>query len=108
MSQPALQEYTFAVTLRRVRWRAALVLLLAAGGLCGCGTSAGSARGFRMAGSGSVCDTAVAASSVLRGVPRAAVPVPGNPFAVVATADGRWSFVTLNSAVEVLSNRSPV
>jgi DNA-binding beta-propeller fold protein YncE len=26
---------------------------------------------------------------------------------VVATPDGRWSFVTLNSAVEVLSNRSP-
>ena len=27
---------------------------------------------------------------------------------MVATADGRWSFVTLNSAVEVLSNRARV
>jgi hypothetical protein len=49
----------------------------------------------------------VAAAPVLGTVSRAAVPVPGNPFAVAATADGRWSFVTLNSAVEVLSNRSP-
>ena len=47
------------------------------------------------------------AAPVLGAVSQAAVPVPGSPFSVVATADGRWSFVTLNSAVEVLSNRSP-
>ena len=77
-----------------------------AGGLCGCGTSAAGAHGSRIC-AGSVCDTGVAAAPVLGAVSRAAVPVPGNPFAVVTTADGRWSFVTLNSAVEVLSNWSP-
>lgn len=88
------------------------MLLLAAGGLCGlcgCGTpgpSANSAQGSQVR-AGSSCDTAVAAAPVLGAVSQAAVPVPGSPFSVVATADGRWSFVTLNSAVEVLSNRSP-
>ena len=85
------------------------MLLLAAGGLCGlcgCGTSANGAQGSQVR-AGSSCDTAVAAAPVLGAVSQAAVPVPGSPFSVVATADGRWSFVTLNSAVEVLSNRSP-
>ena len=85
------------------------MLLLAAGGLCGlcgCGTSANSAQGSQVR-AGSSCDTAVAAAPVLGAVSQAAVPVPGSPFSVVATADGHWSFVTLNSAVEVLSNRSP-
>ena len=84
-------------------------MLLAAGGLCGlcgCGTSANGARGSQVR-AGSSCDTAVAAAPVLGAVSQAAVQVPGSPFSVVATADGRWSFVTLNSAVEVLSNRSP-
>jgi len=93
-------------------WRTGLVLLLAAGGLCGlcgCGTPGPSANGARgsQVRAGSSCDTAVAAAPVLRAVSQAPVPVPGSPFSVVATADGRWSFVTLNSAVEVLSNRSP-
>jgi DNA-binding beta-propeller fold protein YncE len=90
-------------------WRTGLVLLLAAGGLCGlcgCGTSANGAQSSQER-AGSSCDTAVAAAPVLGAVSQAAVPVPGSPFSVVATADGRWSFVTLNSAVEVLSNRSP-
>jgi DNA-binding beta-propeller fold protein YncE len=87
-------------------WRTGVVLLLAAGGLCGCGTSANGARGSQVR-AGSSCDTAVAAAPVLGAVSQAAVQVPGSPFSVVATADGRWSFVTLNSAVEVLSNRSP-
>jgi hypothetical protein len=85
------------------------MLLLAAGGLCGCGTpgpSANSAQGSQVR-AGSSCDTAVAAAPVLSAVSQAAVPVPGSPFSVVATADGRWSFVTLGSAVEVLSNRFP-
>jgi len=88
------------------------MLLLAAGGLCGlcgCGTPGPSANGARgsQVRAGSSCDTAVAAAPALGAVSQAAVPVPGSPFSVVATADGRWSFVTLNSAVEVLSNRSP-
>jgi DNA-binding beta-propeller fold protein YncE len=90
-------------------WRTGLVLLLAAGGLCGlcgCGTSTNGAQGSQVR-AGSSCDTAVAAAPALGAVSQAAVPVPGSPFSVVATADGRWSFVTLNSAVEVLSNRSP-
>ena len=70
------------------------------------GPSANGARGSQVR-AGSSCDTAVAAAPVLGAVSQAAVPVPGRPFSVVATADGRWSFVTLNSAVEVLSNRSP-
>ena len=88
------------------------MLLLAVGGLCGlCGCEtqgplANSAQGSQVR-AGSSCDTAVAAAPVLGAVSQAAVPVPGSPFSVVATADGRWSFVTLNSAVEVLSNRSP-
>jgi DNA-binding beta-propeller fold protein YncE len=48
----------------------------------------------------------VAPAPVLGAVSQAAVPVPVSPFSVVATADGRWSFVTLNSGVEVLFNRS--
>lgn len=87
-------------------WRTGPVLLLAAGGLCGCGTSTNGAQGSQVR-AGSSCDTAVAAAPALGAVSQAAVPVPGSPFSVVATADGRWSFVTLNSAVEVLSNRSP-
>jgi len=95
-----------------VSWRTGLILLLAAGGLCGlcgCGTPGPSANGAQgsQVRAGSSCDTAVAAAPVLGAVSQAAVPVPGSPFSVVATADGRWSFVTLNSAVEVLSNRSP-
>lgn len=34
------------------------------------------------------------------------VSVPGAPFDVVATADGRWSFVSLGSSIGVFSNRS--
>jgi hypothetical protein len=94
-----------------VSWRTGLVLLAAGGlcGLCGCGTQGPSANGPHgtQVPAGSSCDTAVAPAPVLGVVSRATVPVPGNPFSVVATAGGRWSFVTLNSAVEVLSNRSP-
>jgi DNA-binding beta-propeller fold protein YncE len=90
-------------------WQTGVVLRLAAGGLCGlcgCGTSTDGAQGSGVRAGGS-CDTAVATVPVLGAVSQAAVPVPGSPFSVVATPDGRWSFVTLNSAVEVLSNRSP-
>ena len=74
-------------------------------GLGACGVRAAGEHGSRLA-AGRICDTAVAAAPVLRAVSTAAAPVPGNPFGVVATADGRWSFVALNSAVEVLSNRA--
>ena len=87
-------------------WRTGLVLLLAACGLCGCGTSVSGAQGSQVR-AGSSCDTAVAAAPVLGAVSQAAVPVPGSPFSVMATADGHWSFVTLNSAVVVLSKLSP-
>jgi len=41
------------------------------------------------------CSTATAAAPALRAVPTAAGPVPGTPFGVVVTADGRWAFVSL-------------
>lgn len=83
-----------AAILRRVSWRTGLAQLLAGVlcVLCGCGTAGSSpagAQGTRRQ-AGTVCDTAVAAAPVLGAVSRAAVPVPGNPFAVAATADGRW------------------
>jgi hypothetical protein len=80
-------EVLFAVIIRRVKWRIGLVLLLAAGGLCGCGASAARAPGARVA-AGGTCDTAVASATTLRAVSAVAVAVPGNPFGVVVTADG--------------------
>lgn len=99
------QERCLAAILRRVGSRFGLVLLLAAGALTGCGGPAAGGHGTR-AQAGSSCDTAVASAPALRGVTTADLSVPGSPFGVVATADGRWSFVSLTSAVEVLSNRA--
>ena len=56
------------------------------------------ARGLRSPG----CSTATAASPLLRSVQTAMVNVPGNPFGVVVTPDGRWAFVAVISAIEVL------
>jgi hypothetical protein len=36
------------------------------------------------------------------------VPVPGNPFGVVTTSDGAWSFVSLGSSIAVLSEGSGI
>jgi DNA-binding beta-propeller fold protein YncE len=86
-------------------WRIRLVLVIAAGSLAACSSSASDANSSGVqAGS---CTTAVVSAPTLQ-VSSANVSVPGNPFDVVATADGRWSFVTLNNAVDVLSNTTPI
>ena len=41
----------------------------------------------------------------MKTVPTANVRVPGNPFGVASSADGRWSFVALTGSVEVMANR---
>jgi DNA-binding beta-propeller fold protein YncE len=41
------------------------------------------------------CSTAVAAGPALRTVSTPMEPVPGTPFGVTVTADGRWAFVSL-------------
>ena len=81
------------------------MLLLAAGAGTGCGGPAAGGQGTR-AQAGSSCDTAVASAPALRGVTTAELSVPGSPFGVVASADGRWSFVSLTGAVQVLSTRA--
>jgi DNA-binding beta-propeller fold protein YncE len=48
------------------------------------------------------CSTATAAAPRLSSVQTAMVAVPGNPFGVAVTPDGRWGFVALVSSVEVL------
>jgi DNA-binding beta-propeller fold protein YncE len=47
------------------------------------------------------CSTATAPGAALRTVPTWLERVPGTPFGVVVTADGRWSFVSLTSAGSV-------
>ena len=48
------------------------------------------------------CSTATANSPPLSGVRTAMVSVPGNPFGVAVTPDGRWAFVAVGAAIEVL------
>ena len=52
------------------------------------------------------CSTAVAGATALPGVRSADVSVGSQPFGVVTTPDGRFSFVTLANAVAVLSDGS--
>jgi DNA-binding beta-propeller fold protein YncE len=47
------------------------------------------------------CSTATASAATLRTVPTSLEPVPGTPFGVVVTADGRWSFVSMPSTGSV-------
>jgi DNA-binding beta-propeller fold protein YncE len=47
------------------------------------------------------CSTATASAAALRAVPTSLEPVPGTPFGVVVTDDGRWSFVSMPSAGSV-------
>lgn len=57
------------------------------------------------------CSTAAAPAPELTRVPTAMETAPGSPFGVVATADGRWSFVALpeNASVGVFRiGRSPL
>ncbi len=48
------------------------------------------------------CSTATAKSPLLGSVRTAMVTVPGNPFGVVVTPDGRWAFAALINSIEVL------
>jgi DNA-binding beta-propeller fold protein YncE len=47
------------------------------------------------------CSTATASAATLHTVPTSLELVPGTPFGVVATADGRWSFVSMPSTASV-------
>jgi DNA-binding beta-propeller fold protein YncE len=48
------------------------------------------------------CSMATAKSPLLRGVSTAMVAVPGNPFGVAVTPDGRWAFVAVGPSIQVL------
>ncbi|MGE5286145.1 MAG: protein kinase domain-containing protein [Micromonosporaceae bacterium] len=54
------------------------------------------------------CSTAAVTAKSLTRVNRAAVAVPGKPFAVQVTRDSQWSFVTLGHSVGVLRNGGPL
>jgi hypothetical protein len=84
-------------------WLAFVVIVVG-----GCGSSpAGSATG----GSGRrlafpPCTTTMAAAPAPSAARNQFRSVPGNPFGVVTTLDGRWSFVSLGDSIGVLSNRA--
>jgi DNA-binding beta-propeller fold protein YncE len=66
-----------------------------------------SARGLPSPG----CSTATAASPLLSSARTAMVPMPGTPFGVVVSPDGRWAFAAVITAVQVLrlgSSLAPV
>ncbi len=52
------------------------------------------------------CNTAVAPAPALSGVRAALTTTGGEPFGVVSTADGRFSFVTLGNSIAVLTDGS--
>ncbi len=90
---------------------ACIVVIGVAGGLFAIlhsGTKNGGLRG----GTGPVllsapgCNTAVAPAPALSGVRAALTKTGGEPFGVVSTADGRFSFVTLGNSVAVLTDGS--
>jgi DNA-binding beta-propeller fold protein YncE len=54
------------------------------------------------------CSTATATSPSLSGVRTAMVSVPGNPFGVAVTPDGRWAFVAVGASIEVLRTGLPL
>ena len=54
------------------------------------------------------CSTATAKSPLLSNVSTAMVGVPGSPFGVAVTPDGRWAFVAVGGAVEVLRTGAPL
>ncbi len=102
----------------RVRIAAAMTVGTVIAAVIGCtGCSAGPAPQPSPAGSGTAppalvlpaqalpspgCSTSTANSARLNGVRTAMVHVPGSPFGVVVTPDGRWAFVALINSVEVL------
>ena len=71
----------------------------------GSGPAAGRSTSFAVPVAATVgapgCSTATASAPKLSGVATALERVPGTPFGVVVTADGRWSFVSLTSAGSV-------
>lgn len=88
--------------LTRLVGRLALTVSLASVAT-GCGAPAASGR---VPPSSSGCGNTIQRAAPLRAVPTAMVAVPGAPFAVVTTADGGWSFVSLGAAIGVFSDRS--
>jgi DNA-binding beta-propeller fold protein YncE len=48
------------------------------------------------------CSTATATAPLLNSVRTAMVSMPGSPFGVAVTTDGRWAFVAVNGSIEVL------
>ena len=52
------------------------------------------------------CSTAVANTSTLSSVHRTMTSVRSNPFGVVATPNGAWSFVAVGTSIAVFSDRS--
>jgi DNA-binding beta-propeller fold protein YncE len=65
------------------------------------GPSAAAAAAPAVADGAPGCSTATASAAALRTVPTSLEPVPGTPFGVVVTGDGRWSFVSLPSTGSV-------
>ena len=88
-----------------MKWSTGFVLALVAGGLVASAGLASASHGIGIRPS-ATCDTAVAKAPVLKAVPRSSVRMPGNPFGVVSSADGRRTFVALpQGSIEVLANR---
>ncbi len=54
------------------------------------------------------CTTATSKSAALTSVRTVLLKLPGNPFGVAATPDGRWAFVATGGAVEVLRAAGPL
>ncbi len=73
-------------------------------GAAGTATSRPAAAALSVPG----CSTSVASAAALPSVRSTLVDVGSQPFGVVTTADGAFSFVTMNNAVAVLSDGSPL
>ena len=107
---------------RRPWWRspaavaaAVVVVLGAAGGayaLTRGGGGGGSSHGGSGGGGGTAglsmpgCTNAIAAARPLNSVRTSAAQLSGQPFGVVVTGDGKWSFVSQGNSIAVLGNGS--
>jgi DNA-binding beta-propeller fold protein YncE len=94
---------------------AGAILLLSVGLMVGCSSASPPARSTQTrataGGPGAVsrplaCTSEAASGCDLGRVRTAMVPLPGQPFGVVTTADGRWSFVSLPGKIAVMSDRA--
>ena len=84
-----------------------IVVIGVAGGLFGIlhsGTKNGGTSPVLLSVPG--CSTALAPAAALSGVRTALTTTGGEPFGVVSTADGRFSFVTLGNSIAVLTDGS--